>query len=184
MSVEAIALVLHHSQAKGTDKLVLVGIANHHGDGGAWPSIATLATYANATERTVQRSIARLVEMGELVRHLQEGGLVGWEDHFRPNRYDVVISCPPWCDRSMNHRDTRPRRPVDNPSPEGVTPTSPPDADVTPPPDAGVTRTVQGTHDDLVERSTTDRARPDLDEVREQLRRDAAETRRRLEGRS
>ena len=31
MSVEALALVLHHSQAQGTAKVVLIGIASHLG---------------------------------------------------------------------------------------------------------------------------------------------------------
>jgi hypothetical protein len=101
------AMVLHHSRAKGTAKLVLLGIANHQGDGGAWPSVATLARYANVHERNVQRAIDQLVAKGELVVQLQDGGGHATPDHRRPNRYDVLVSCPPWCDRSAQHRDTR-----------------------------------------------------------------------------
>lgn len=58
--------VLHHSKATGRAKLVLLGIANHHGEHGAWPSIETLARYANASTRSVKRDIADLVALGEL----------------------------------------------------------------------------------------------------------------------
>ncbi len=110
MSVEHLAVVLHHSKAKGTHKLVLLGIANHMGDGGAWPSVATLARYANVTERSVQRSIQWLQDHGEISVSLQDGGGRDQPDHARPNRYHVHVSCPAWCDRSTNHRDTRPRQ--------------------------------------------------------------------------
>ena len=61
MSIESIAVCLHHSRATGTDKVVLLGIANHDGDGGSWPAIATLAKYANVNERNTQKSIERLI---------------------------------------------------------------------------------------------------------------------------
>jgi AraC-like DNA-binding protein len=125
------AAVLHHSRATGTDKLVLVGIANHAGDGGAWPTIETLARYANATERTVQRSVQRLAKSGELAIYPQQGGrhdLPAWR---RPNRYDVLVSCPRECDRTVNHRcRPKPQAPADLWI-DGVTPTSPHDASVT-----------------------------------------------------
>lgn len=107
MSVEHLAAVLHHSRAKGTHKLVLLGIANHQGDGGAWPSVYTLANYANVTERNVQKSLSWLVDHNELRIDRQAGGLPNMADHARPNRYEVLVTCPPWCDRSPQHRDTR-----------------------------------------------------------------------------
>jgi hypothetical protein len=104
MSVEAMAVVLHHSRASGTTKLVLLGIANHAGDGGAWPTVGTLAKYANVSERAVQQAIGKLVKLGELSVARQAGGL-GYLKHYeRPNRYDVLVTCPATCDRSMNHR--------------------------------------------------------------------------------
>lgn len=128
MSVEKIAAVLHHSRSAGTDRLVLIGIANHEGDGGAYPAVGTLAKYANCSERTVQRSIKALVEMGELRVKVQGGGDEDWRKDRRPNRYRVLVTCPDTCDRTFNHRDL-----------SGVTPMSPRDADgVTPEPD-GVT---------------------------------------------
>ena len=67
MSIEIMSLVLNYSKAEGRAKLVLMGIANHQGDQGAWPSIATLARYANASERSIKRDIQTLVELGELI---------------------------------------------------------------------------------------------------------------------
>lgn len=107
MSVEHIALALHHSRAKGSAKLVLIGIANHAGDGGAYPSLETLARYAGVTVRQAQRALRTLEALGEIRTHVQAGGSADWDDHRRPNRYEVLVPCPAWCDRSPNHRDTR-----------------------------------------------------------------------------
>lgn len=112
MSVEHLAAVLHHSQAKGTARLVLLGIANHAGDGGAWPSVATLAKYAGVTPRNVQKALRGLQELGEVRVYTQQGGLPFTSDQHRPNRYDVLVACPPWCDRSPAHRDTRQQHPA------------------------------------------------------------------------
>lgn len=125
------ALVLHHSRATGTDKLVLLGIANHSGDGGAWPTIETLARYANATTRTVQRSLSKLVDLGEVAIYQQQGGTRDMRDSDRPNRYDVLIACPPGCDRTANHRVRDLPRSQAELWIEGVTPTSGGDAHVT-----------------------------------------------------
>lgn len=103
MSVEAMAAVFHHSSAVGTAKVVLLGIANHEGDGGAWPSINTLMTYANADRRTVQRAIDKLIEAGELKRLMQQGGTLYTPNASRPNLYRVTVVCPPECDRTTRH---------------------------------------------------------------------------------
>lgn len=147
MSVEAMAIVLHHSKARGTDKVILLGIANHAGDGGAWPSMSTLARYANVTERAAQDAVRRLSASGEIVVHLQGGGLATMKHWQRPNRYDVTLACPASCDRTTAHRlapvpqspsdlwidGVKPTAPgeahftggVKPTSPEGVKPTSP-----------------------------------------------------------
>lgn len=105
MSIEVMSVVLHHSKAQGTTKLVLLGIANHQGDGGAWPSVSTLAKYAGGvTPRTVQRSLAELVQAGELHTEIQAGGSYGDQTNGRPNLYRVLVACPPECDGSPNHR--------------------------------------------------------------------------------
>lgn len=140
MSVEAMAVVLHHSAATGTTKLVLLGIANHEGDGGAWPTIATLARYANADERTVQRAITKLVELGELKRGVQAGGDHRIASHKRPNLYKIAVVCPSDCDHTTRHR------PVDKSAPARVTPTSPGDTGATPPGDTHATQTIPTNH--------------------------------------
>jgi hypothetical protein len=104
MSIEAMSLVLHHSKSKGTAKLVLLGIANHEGDGGAWPSVATLMRYANMDRRNVQRAIQKLVEMGELQVLKQKGGNDMTNSALRPNLYRVKVFCPYTCDRSSQHK--------------------------------------------------------------------------------
>lgn len=123
MSVEALAAVLHHSRARGTAKLVLLGIANHQGDGGAWPAITTLARYANVHSRNVVKALRQLEALGELRTLHQGGGLAAQADETRPNLYQVLVTCPADCDGSGQHRTTQSRRshpvtlplwPVDN----------------------------------------------------------------------
>ncbi|RBQ03900.1 hypothetical protein DQE82_29640 [Micromonospora sp. LHW51205] len=53
---------------KPTERLVLVAIVAHaNADGDAWPSVATIADYVGCSERTVQRALRRLVEVGRLL---------------------------------------------------------------------------------------------------------------------
>lgn len=98
------AVVLHHSRAVGTDKVILLGVANHAGDGGAWPSVRTLAKYANVNARAAQEALRRLEASGELRTHLQRGGRADAPDHARTNCYDVLVVCPDGCDRTPAHR--------------------------------------------------------------------------------
>lgn len=134
MSVEALATALHHSRATGTAKLVLIGIANHDGDGGSWPSIATLAKYAGVDPRNVQAALKKLEALHEIKRHIQTGGDHRTASHMRPNRYQFLLRCPSDCDGSSahrTHRERQPELPVDELS-TGVMPASPGDASVTP----------------------------------------------------
>lgn len=85
----------------------MIGIANHDGDGGSWPSIATLARYAGITERNVQKQITALIELGEIVRIVNDGGTHRTPEHMRPNRYRILLRCPAGCDRSTNHRTSQ-----------------------------------------------------------------------------
>jgi hypothetical protein len=101
MSAEAVTVVLHHSRSEGTAKLVLWGIANHHSDAGAWPSIATLAKYAAVSERRVQQIIRDLEKLGEIA--IDEQGGLG-QGQYKTNRYHILIQCPADCDGSLNHR--------------------------------------------------------------------------------
>ncbi|MBB5828157.1 helix-turn-helix domain-containing protein [Micromonospora carbonacea] len=51
-----------------TERLVLVAIAAHaNADGNAWPAVATIAEYVGCSVRTVQRCVAKLVQLGRLV---------------------------------------------------------------------------------------------------------------------
>jgi len=97
MSIEALSSVLHHSKAHGATLLVALGIANHQGDGGAYPSIATLAKYARCSERYVQLSVQQLIQLGELNVN-PRAGVNG------TNIYKIEIPCPDNCDRSTNHK--------------------------------------------------------------------------------
>lgn len=108
MSIESLSIAINHSRAQGTARLVLIGIANHDGDGGAWPSVATLKRYAGGIDkRNVQRAIEKLEELGEIRRKIQAGGTPEMIDALRPNFYEFLLQCPPHCDRSSNHRDIR-----------------------------------------------------------------------------
>jgi hypothetical protein len=101
MSAEAVTVVLHHSKAEGTAKLVLWGIANHHSDSGAWPSISTLAKYASVTERRVQQIVRDLVALGEIA--IEEQGGLG-QHQYKTNRYFILLQCPEDCDGSLQHK--------------------------------------------------------------------------------
>jgi hypothetical protein len=89
MSIEVMTTVLNHSKATGRAKLVLLGIANHQGDQGAWPSIETLARYANASQRSIMRDIQELEEMGELI---VERNAAPIRAQYRPNLYWVNVA--------------------------------------------------------------------------------------------
>lgn len=89
MAIEDIVNVLHNSKATGRAKLVLIGIANHHSENGAWPSIATLAKYANASERSVKRDLQELVELGELEIDYQAAPNRG---QYKTNVYYLTLS--------------------------------------------------------------------------------------------
>jgi hypothetical protein len=98
VSIEKMTTVLYHAEVSGNEKLVLLGIANHEGDGGAFPAVDTLARYANIDRRSTQR----------LLRNLEAKGLLR-SDRRTGNStlYRVLVSCPENCDRSTNHRLVR-----------------------------------------------------------------------------
>lgn len=161
------AIALHHSRAKGSAKLVLIGIANHDGDGGAMPSMATLSVYGGVDVRQARKLVRRLEALGEIRTHVQAATLDYLDDHQQPNRYDFLLACPVWCDRSRHHRDTRKsyRRPAD---PSALTPLwTDPRSQRTPPvledrgtPVPGTPQTVPRTTHPQEGASTTDRVRP------------------------
>lgn len=130
MSIESMAIVLHHSRATATAKVVMLGIANHDGDGGAWPSVATLAQYANVTVRNVQKAIKSLEQAGEIRVYVQDGGTARTPDHTRPNRYEITLRCPHTCDGTSQHRT---KRPLLGLNPHPLSETTPPVEIDTPP---------------------------------------------------
>jgi hypothetical protein len=103
MSSASTPLVWYHSASEGSARLVLLAIADHDGEGGAWPSVATLARMAAVSESTVVRARRTLVALGELEVHEQQGGNLATADHLRPNRYEINLACPDWCDGSARH---------------------------------------------------------------------------------
>lgn len=88
MSVKVSAWVWDHSQAKATDRLVLLAIADHasHEGTDAYPSQPTIAQMCEVSRATVIRSIAHLVAMGELAAEHGEGAARG-STRQKTNRY-------------------------------------------------------------------------------------------------
>ena len=137
-------LILHHQpDISGSEKLVAIGIANHDGDGGSFPSMTTLAKYASCSLDTARRAVKSLQERGLVIVHRQQGGHADMPDHLRPNRYEFsdLLRCPPECDGTKWHRmpkaEKNPLAPVPPPSTHaGGTPctsaTPPPSTHATP----------------------------------------------------
>ena len=86
MSVRCMTWVWDHSTVGGTERLVLLALADCANDEGreCWPSIATLARKCRVDERTVQRVIRRLAERGHLLILPSSGGRAA-------NRYAVLM---------------------------------------------------------------------------------------------
>jgi len=105
MSIEVLSIVLHHSQAQASAKLILTALAWHTGEDradGCWPSQETLAKYANITSRQVRRCINELVELGEL--YVIKNGTSRNRSAAAPNLYFVHVDCPEDCDKSWSHK--------------------------------------------------------------------------------
>ncbi len=88
MSIQVMQAVWEHSQADGRARLVLLAIADHQGEIGAWPSISTLAKMVNASERSVQRDIQYLQEIGELKVEVQNAPT---RSQYKSNLYWVTL---------------------------------------------------------------------------------------------
>lgn len=87
MSIEVTALVLRAQTGLNAQaKMVLLGLADHASNDGsdAWPSVATLAQYAECSERTVQRHLHSLVDAG-LIQVQRES------DRRTPTTYAVCL---------------------------------------------------------------------------------------------
>ena len=88
MSIQIMNAVWQHSQADGRARLVLLAIADHQGEIGAWPSIATIAKMVNASERSVQRDIQHLQAIGELRVEVQSAPT---KSQYKSNLYWVTL---------------------------------------------------------------------------------------------
>ena len=88
MSIEIMNAVWRESRSEGRARLVLLTIADHQGEMGAWPSIERLAQMVNASVRTIQREIQILEALGELRverRNAPTGG------QYKANLYWVTL---------------------------------------------------------------------------------------------
>lgn len=89
------AWVLDHSEATGSQRLVLIAIANHlhYGDEGkGWSlSIARLAAEANVSESAARRAIRRLELSGEVRIDRTLGG-AGKLNHFYLPKFSTTLS--------------------------------------------------------------------------------------------
>lgn len=76
--------VWRHSVSVGRARLTLLAIADHYGEMGAWPSVATLAKMVNTSPRSVKRDLQYLQEIKELIVDLQQAPMPG---QYKTNRY-------------------------------------------------------------------------------------------------
>jgi hypothetical protein len=88
MSIQIMNAVWRESKSKGRARLVLLSIADHQGELGAWPSIETLANMVNSSPRSVQRDIQDLIELGELIVEFRSAPTYG---PYKANRYFVNL---------------------------------------------------------------------------------------------
>lgn len=88
MSLEVMNAVWRYSKSTDRARLVLLAIADHQGEIGAWPAISTLARMVNASERSVQRDIQELVELGELLVEVQNAPT---KSQYKSNLYWVIL---------------------------------------------------------------------------------------------
>lgn len=88
MSISVMNAVWQHSKSDGRARLVLLAIADHQGEIGAWPSIATIAKMVNSSERSVQRDIQHLQNIGELKVEVQNAPT---RNQYKSNLYWIML---------------------------------------------------------------------------------------------
>lgn len=93
MSAQAFGWVLDHSTTTGSERLVLISLANHARPDGteAWPSIAQVAKEAGVHESTVKRCLRSLEERGFIQTEFNVGFPRRRADR-RTNSYTVVMT--------------------------------------------------------------------------------------------
>lgn len=97
MSIKVATRVWEHSKLRGTQKLVLLALADFANDAGlCWPSTATLAGRVGESERYTREIIAQLVASGDLIR--RAGGGRG-----KVSRYGVATGLDSQQREKLNH---------------------------------------------------------------------------------
>lgn len=121
MSVRVSTWVWEHSEARLTDRMVLLAIADCASDDGtrAWPSVATVAQKCRISLRASQAAIRRLIKDGHLLVEDQTGPR-------GTNRYTVVMTniCTP-ADSGLERgkpKSAPPQEMVETPADIGQTP--------------------------------------------------------------
>jgi hypothetical protein len=121
MSVKVMGWALEQVVGNATRKLILLGLADHADDRGVcYPSVATLARYAETSERTVQRNLSALEEDGFIrrgVRTRENGSQTS-------NQFSVVV---PWFSQVSPGDKLTPPRCHSSVTPPGDKAVSPPE---------------------------------------------------------
>lgn len=73
----------------GTKRLVMFVIADSASSetGHSFMGVEKIAAYAGVKPRAAQYALRALERLGVITTAIQQGGLVGWDDHTRPNLY-------------------------------------------------------------------------------------------------
>lgn len=92
MSLDALVWVLHNSPTRGSEKLVLLGLADAANAEGAdaWPTVEELGVWAGVDRRRTQRILRTLEDAGLIKRE----GTARTDPRYRPNSYTVVGVTP------------------------------------------------------------------------------------------
>ena len=111
MSIRIMTAVWEYSESGGTDRLVLLALADIANDEGVcWPSIAHVARKCRVSGRTVQRSIRNLEAIDEVVV-VRGGGSSSTAGGTRSNKYRITVH--------LREDDGTPRHPVTLRQPDG-----------------------------------------------------------------
>ena len=91
MSIEVMNDVWRYSKAKGTDRLVLIALADQANDQRErWPSVSSIGKKCLLTPRNVQKRIRSLEELGEVIV-IYGAGTSSSKGGVRSNRYRIIV---------------------------------------------------------------------------------------------